>query len=295
MEFYYNTPRTATLTISPDADQILSVYQVFVTLTRMIDNVVVVNNQAATRVTSGNYSYNFTGNNLYNIGQYKLVWTYVQGGITSTKVEYFTVVVGYTTPEEVKADFPQLASISDADIYRKEKLARGIIDTFCGQEFNYELNATKKVMGNNSNNLYLPKRLFRLDNLAVSGTTDYLTSELELFDDFYIRPNWSTTGGFFVDVKRDITEPSRYFKSAFYYDVIGDWGWEIVPEDIQEATKLLILDYFDDDSLLRQHGVIRAQMGDREMWFAPDLFSTTGNYDVDLLLSNYTIMNMRLI
>jgi hypothetical protein len=58
---------------------------------------------------------------------------------------------------------------------------------------------------------------------------------------------------------------------------------------------ILVNDYFCDDTLLREHGVISSTMGDRSIDFKRDLWGTTGNYNVDMLLSDYTYFNMRLI
>ena len=302
MELYYQSSDGINLSISingvltdPDSSA------VNVTITRLLDNTVIVNNAAATRLSAGKYQYVLTTSDNSTLSQYKAVWSYTVNAVPNIKTTYYDVVVGYTSPQDVRDEYTELASYSNDEIYRKEKIARKIINSFCGQTFDFETGVTKTVVGKNSNSLQMPRRIWGLTQVnyddALTSSND-ITSSVEISSDFYIS---STVDTGFVDVKRDIQFARPFFIDGVRYFIQGDWGWQSVPDAIQTATRLLIRDYLDDDSLLRQHGVSIARMGDREFEFGgrtatqTQFWASTGNYDADILLQDYTLTSIVLI
>jgi hypothetical protein len=253
----------------------------------------VVTGGTASSVSTGKYKYTLTTAQLSTLGKFRAVWSYTIGGIANTKTDYYDVVVGYANAAQVKEMYPSLASKTNDEIYAKEKLARKIIDVFCNQNFGFEDNVAYTFRGGNDNNLYLGKRLYNLTSVKIGGTDD-ITSELEILDDYWLAPSWDARPGFFVqDTKRGLVDPSqRYFRGQLKYEVTGDWGWEYVPDSINLAACMLINDYFCDTTLLREHGVISYQLGEKSMTFQRDFWGTTGNFDVDQLLSEYTFVDV---
>jgi hypothetical protein len=298
MELHYQSSDTLSMSTYvngslTDVDQVLGVYKMFVTITRLSDSTVIVNNATATRISTGRYAYTLsTADNSY-LGKYKAVWTYTISSVVNTKTDYYEVVVPYTSAQELRDMYPDLATKSNAEIYRKEQIARRIINVYCNQSFDFENAVTKIIYGKDAPHLFLPRRLFTLTSVKIDNTDD-VTTDLEVYDDYWLKPTWVTNMKF-VDIKRGITEPSYYFWEQYKYYVKGNWGWEDVPENIHLAAMILVNDYFCDDTLLREHGVISSTMGDRSIDFKRDLWGTTGNYNVDMLLSDYTYFNMRLI
>jgi hypothetical protein len=299
MEFYLETSNSINLNIYingvlADADLDGGNYQVFVTITRLSDNVAITTNQLAIRSGVGKYYHTLTTANNSVVGKYKAVWSYEVGGIVNTKTDYYEVVVGYASAQEVKDYYiGELDAVSNDEIYRREKLARRIINQFCNQKFDFQLAATKVVQGNNSDSLALPERLWTLTSVKIGGTDD-ITSTIELADEYYIQPIINTMIGYY-EIKQDIIFESKYFKRGLKYHVKGDWGWQSVPENVRLAATMLIYDYFNDETLLRRHGVYQSAIGDTQYTFNNDLWFTTGNYDVDLLLGSYTKSGVRLI
>jgi hypothetical protein len=301
MELYAQTSDSVNLSIfingvltDPDGNV------VNLTIVRLADNVTIVTD-VATRVSAGKYQYVLTTVNTSILGKYQVNWTYDINALTNPKTTYYDVVVGYTSPQEVRDDFSELNSISNDEIYRKEKLARKIINTFCGQVFDYESGTTKTVVGKGSNHLYLPKRIYTLTQVNYDDaltTQNDITSAVEVESDYFLRPTASLG---FLDIKKDITFLRPFFIEDVKYFIVGDWGWQSVPDQVQTATRLLIRDYLDDDSLLHQHGVSIARMGDRDFTFGGrkdgqgQFWATTGNYDVDILLEDFTLTSITLI
>lgn len=294
MELYRETSDSLTLTIYVNGNLTNADSPPTLTVTKVDDDSVIVNAQTAVSVSTGKYQYTLSTAQNNAVGKYKAVWTYVISSVTSTRTEYYEVVVGYTTATEVRDYYPSLADKTNEEIYRFEKLARRIIDSFCNQRFDFEENTLKIVRGRNENVLYLPRRIYNIDTVEMDGLED-ITTEVEILDDFWLAPDVELAPGFFIDIKRGLLEPSKFFRRSVDYYITGDWGWEGVPEDIKLATILLINDYFCDSTMLRQHGIYQSSMGDRQMTFRDDLWGTTGNYDVDILLSGYTDVKLGLI
>lgn len=272
--------------IPRDADNADDVYEVSITITRYIDGVDIVTDAQTDRESIGVYRYILDPNDDLTLGKFKVTWNYTINGEEFVKTQYYDVVVPYTSAADFRSEFEELSTKTDAQIYQKEKLARHIINTFCKQNFSFETNKTRKIEGQDVHTLPLPFRLYNLTSVSLNNSDD-ITDIVELFTDYHLRRiniegEASTQGAF----------DNAIFKSNNYYWVTGDWGWEFVPEDIQRACNLLIKDYFLDDTMLRQHGIVQATMGDEQYYFNNDLWNTTGNYDVDILISNFANFNM---
>lgn len=293
MELYYQTSDSLTLSIYvngvlTDADATPTI-----TITRLSDSVVIVDNATVTAVSTGKYKYTLSTSNNSTIGQYKAEWNYTVSSVANIKTDYYDVIVGYTNATRVRELFPDLSTKTNDEIYAKEKLARRIIDAYTNQTFGFEENVTRIYNGDNSSKLYLDRRLYNLDEVLLEGTDD-ITAELEVLDDYWLRPIADIRPGFFIEVKKGLTEPSRYFRKQVKYHVKGDWGWESVPETISLAAAMLINDYFCDTSMLREHGILSYELGDKDITFRRDLWGTTGNYNVDMILSEFTFVGVEL-
>jgi len=292
MEVLYQSSAILRLAInvegsSRDADIVDGTHQVTITITRNSDNTVIVDASNVEHETTGLYKYVLDPNDNLTLGKFKVVWNYQIDGEVFPRTQYYDVVVPYTNAADLKAEYPELDSKQDSEIYRKEKLARRIINTFCKQSFDFETGVAKKIEGTDSQKLLLPKRIYNLTSVVDDEGTDF-TSEVEIYTDYHLRRK---------DIDTEYDERTNvlgipYFHERVYYYITGDWGWPYVPEEIQRATNLLIKDYFTDDSLLRQHGIFQATIGDEQYYFNNDLWNTTGNYDVDILISNYTNFNI---
>jgi hypothetical protein len=295
MELYYATADSLTISIYINGSLANADSPPTVTITRLSDGAAIVTGGVSSFVSTGKYQYPLTTANNSTISKFKAVWSYTIAAVVNTKIDFYETVVGYTTASEVRDYFTSLASKTNDEIYRYEKLARRIINAVTNQTFDFELATTKKVAGRKDNTLELPRRIFTLTQVTVDGDED-ISSEVEIKDDKWITPINSVAPGFWIqDVKRGVIDPGFYFRGGPKYWVKGDWGWQDVPEEIELATKLLINDYFCDDSLLRQHGIIQAQFGDRSTIYRSDLWATTGNYDVDILLSGFVDLQLRVI
>lgn len=268
-----------------DADVVDDVHQVFATVT-LLPSTVLIPTQAAAHDGTGLYSISLDPLKTNDIGKCKVEWTYRVNGITYTRTSFFDIVIPYVTAGTFKSQFPEFSSKTDDEIYRKEHLARKIIDTFCNQSFDYRLDKTYKIRGSDSDFLHLPDKIISVISVKVEGTD--ITSSVEVAGDYLLR-----------SISQD--DPDDIFAFSFFrkdsiYEVRGNWGWDYVPDEIEQACMLLIKDYFTDDYILRQHSIMRASFGDENYQFSEALMATgTGNIDVDNLLSNYVRHRMWMI
>lgn len=291
MEIYFENSDAIYLTIYVNGAPADADGDVNLTVTRLLDSIVVVDNVTASRESVGKYYYVLDSDVNTVLGKYKAKWSYTVASKDMVKTEFYDVVVAYANAAEVRDYFSERANDSNDEIYRKEKLARRIINIFCNQTFDFEIDITKKVEGSNSDVLRLPRTLWDLTSVKADNTED-VTSQVEQTTPVYIEriPVLPV-----VDVKRDILNPRPFFLKRVKYYVKGNWGFQDVPENVTLAAILLINDYFNDDTLLRRHGVYQSTMGDVQYTFNNDLWFTTGNYDADVLLSPFTDSGIRLI
>jgi hypothetical protein len=289
VQIYYQSTSFLRFTIivdsqPADADIIAGQYQVFATVKKIPDGTIIISDEATDRESLGVYLLTLPPSKTSTLGRYQVTWTYTVSGVTNTRTTFYEVVVAHVTASEIRSEVPELANKTDDEIYRKERLARQIIETYCNQRFTFELGKTYKVLGTGRNTLLLPNRIFTLTSVkAGADTVEDITAYVEIHDDYHLRWAQAPWG---VDLAREFFD-TYLFKKNEVYRVTGDWGWQYVPEEVKLATIYLIKDYFTDDYVLRQHGIISANIGDESYRFADELWPSTGNVDVDALLSNY--------
>lgn len=263
-----------------------------ITLTHELGTVLL--NQANTSGSGANWYYDLTADNTNVCGVIKVTWNYNIGATPKKQVEYFKVYQPYTSESDLVATFPELDGKTD-DFSRVEKTIRGIVDTYCGQSFDAMPGITVKVDGSGSNMLHVWYRIEELTNVYVDGDlTNDIAAYVEVTpdSDFYIRrKNSGGDGNKSEAFERMFTSTEyshRFFNKKRVYHIKGDFGWGYVPSNVEEATKLLMQDWYNQDSIHRRHGVIFSGVGPVQNNYQTDLVGTTGNIDADVLLMDYT-------
>jgi hypothetical protein len=93
----------------------------------------------------------------------------------------------------------------------------------------------------------------------------------------------------------------RVYESSFSEDddfrIEGDFGWQFVPNNIEQAADLLMVDAMNDDSEIRRRGIIKVEYDTVRYEMAPrnskaSFYESTGNIDADVLLMDYTLFVM---
>jgi hypothetical protein len=180
-----------------------------------------------------------------------------------------------------------------AQIKEMERIARYIVDseTFGGFKF---VKKQKEVVGMGSDYLVVDEKIYKLyklyENLELVYDVDAATNdqEFEISKDktSIVLTQTETNRVNYNRVWRD-----RYldvdFADGFEYLVDADFGWKVIPQDIQEATRLLVSDISSDNMRYVNKYIESFDNDDFKIKFAKNFNASTGNLVVDRILQKY--------
>jgi hypothetical protein len=251
---------------------------------------IVVNAAAPTLVSGNKYSVDISEDLLGAAGVYRMKWSCLIGGTAFYSYTEFKIEELYVTSDQFFIDFPEYDSPSYvARFVASEKMARRVIDTYCGQSFQFIKNKTFKYEGNGRNKIYLGYRLNNFYSVFIDESDFTDDVSIDFRSKYYLKLNDQYP---YADSRIDDLA-SVTFPYKTIVKVSGDWGWVTVPSDIQQAASLLIADMLDDTR--REHyryGITKLEQGNNRLEFDKGIFNSTGNIDVDTLLMDYVFWIM---
>lgn len=304
-----NNSKTVTLTLPGDPDS----NTVLVSLIHDLGEDVIVNEQAATRVSSGVYSYQFTSSNsgiyaLNSSGVHKVKFEYDISGTTYTQYQYLNVYAPYTDSDSFFDDYPENIDRFENSFDKYELRVRNIINTYCGQSFDFFPAKSIFVDGNNHKILHLPLPITTLTKVTqnfgeesqevLHDSTNSSLLKIEKvrqpgnFEASYYLRFKSTSTEFTSSFSETPAPNTSKFSSRSVYKVEGDFGWRYVPTNVQQAANLLIADLMNDDSEFRRHGLTSISMDTTSFNLKSNFYESTGNIDADVLLMDYMLFVM---
>lgn len=267
-----------------------------VTLTVYKDDVTLLSDVVATRDGEGKYSYilpvnQTVGSDVYAVtsteGKLKLEWNFTLNSNAMSVIDYYEVVTPYAPWSYFST------TMTYADYIECERIARFLINSYCGQEFG-SIYATYAVEGYSTDSLILPRRLYKyesinwLDNVwssnygVIIGTNGY--------------PQWYVAGEGWVlrcVPQNNYIDPLKTEKDKFKrnttHNVTGWWGYEFVPSRVVEAAKILIADLLCSDRKYRDKYLESIKISDWRLQYKDEAFDGTGNATADELLAEYVI------
>lgn len=262
----------------------------------------------ATRSSAGVYTitYGQAASGIYILnaaGRYRADFTYTVSGTSYTQSQYFNVYTPYINIDTFFEDHPDLEEDNYEKFEKMEKKVRNIINTFCGQSFEYYPNKYLEVMGTGKNSLHLPNPITTLRKVTADpGTND--ETVLHDYEDATmnhiekIKEPHSFGSSYYLQFRKSVLDSvnvlllvNRFDKQSVYR-VEGDFGWRFVPNNIEQAADLLLEDMMNDDSIYRRHGVHTADMDVLRIQTGQNFYESTGNIDADILLMDYTLFIM---
>lgn len=303
-EVKINTSKTLTLTLPSDpASNTVSVslYHEFGDL--------VSGPTTATRTGTGVYtiSYGQQASGIYilnSAGRYRADFVYTISGTSYTQSKFFNVYTPYVEYEEFFEEYPELEEGFGSKFDKMERQVRNIINTFVGQTFDVYYNKTITMNGNNGYNLHLPLPIFNLKTVtADKGTTeeilihDYSDVSIDNIEKVRHQP-FNFNSSYFIRWKQQLLDSvnmllfTNKFKHNVTFTIVGDYGWEYVPENIKQAAILLIADAMNDDSTYRRHGFYGVDLDIVKLQGKDKFYESTGNIDADILLMDFTLFVM---
>ena len=305
-----NTSQTFSLALGADPDSNVvnaTLYHEFAASS------VVQASTACTRTSAGNYSITYgestaNSNNfvLAQGGAHKIVFSYNISSTTYTSETYFNVYTPYIASSTFFSNHADMQSGYGSKFDDYEKKTRRVINTYCGQDFDYYGSKSFVIDGYNTRFLRLP---FVIDTLSTV-IADYGDSDVETIHDSTDSTldnieKYNPVGNFgsshAIRFKNKVSDTRKDYVARTYrnkfneksdYKITGNFGWRFVPNNIRDAAELLIMDLMTDDSEYRRHRIHSVDMDTTRYRFDGDFHGSTGNVDADVLLMDYTLYVM---
>lgn len=297
-EVKINTSKTVTLTLPSDPDS----NTVTATLYHEFGDTV-SGPTTASRTSAGVYSITYGQQNsgiyiLNSGGRYRVDFTYNISGTSYTQSKYLNVFTPYITSLEFFINHPELETQFSQNFESFAKRAKNIIDTFCGQTFEYYPSKSMYMTGSGYSNMRLPLAISVLTEVIQEPATE---DEFILFNSSVdrvekVRSPFNFDTSWNIRFRKSSTSEGSltlgFFNDDLTYKVKGDFGWRFVPENIKQAADILISDMMNNDSEYRNHGFRRVDMDSISFEMRDSFFDSTGNIEADVLLMDYTLFVM---
>lgn len=221
-------------------------------------------------------------------GQVRIEWSFALQSNPIVLSEEYVVV----TPYAPWSYFQGKAAYTD--YLECERVARKIIDWYCGQTFG-KIQAIYSVEGSDTNGLRMPRRLLSLTEVRwqdVYTNPNVITAPSPY--DGWVEYTWElVANGWVLRTPRsrnrlDAAYPSKFsFKRNTSYNVEGIWGYSSVPTNVEEAAKIIIANLLCKDQKYRDKYLESIETGDWTIKFMEEAFDGTGSVTADQLLKDY--------
>lgn len=266
------------------------------------EDVRVVDNQIATTASGVDGTYRYLLPTVVEVddeevsvttteGILKVTWTFTVASTTLTVTEYYDVVTPYCQWDYFAPVSPNTTPTYQ-DYLECERVARFIINSTCGQEFGQEY-TMYAVEGHGTNSLALPRHLQVLDAVTWANNPVPRSGEVIGWNYPY---SWELIAGGWTLRQQPYANDmivTNYHRPRFIrnrtYNVSGLWGYQSVPTEIVEASKILTADFMCKEAKYRDKYLDNIKMGDWRLQFVSGAWTGTGNAKVDQLLTDYKL------
>lgn len=214
------------------------------------------------------------------------VYDYLDEVVITTNID---VIRPYTNISNLATDLNKTISA----VTEMERIARYIIDSEVSQGFAY-VRKEKEIVGNGSDYLVVNEKINKLYKVYENGTLLYdSTSDTNETTFAISKDKTSIVPVYEQDNKTEYPQVwrdrylSRAFADGYDYVIDADFGYKVVPQDIQEATKLLCVDISSDNMKYLNKYIESFDNDDFKIKFAKNFNASTGNLVVDRILTKY--------
>lgn len=198
----------------------------------------------------------------------------------------------------------------DSELMELEQTVRVFIQAYTGQSYGL-FRGSKTFAGTGSQRILLDQRVNSISGFAGAfGSSPDPTQNLNLVtigaDGWSLLINhktWLTVKDappeeLWVGQGGVIRVPPSYLKEfdeGAFYTVTGVWGYEFVPDEVQEAAMLLANDFSCTESIYRDRYLESIKIQQDTIIYHPGAFRGTGNARADLLLGKFRRSGMVII
>lgn len=235
----------------------------------------------------------------------KIEWISSTASAASSTILYYSIKRPYATVSRIKelVDI-DTTSVTDETLKKYEKKARLYIEAYTGIRFTKEYDQIVRY-GDGSDTLLMPTQVLRVDQIYEDDILVYdpnnATGPINKFDYLIevapsktilkiINDNSLNAGGINEFPDTSLARVQATFVKDRAYRVVGVFGYEYVPNEIELATALLVDDYICNDWNIRNKGIESLRTDSYTIQYAKDFAGGTGNLLVDNLLATYTFM-----
>lgn len=226
----------------------------------------------------------------------QLQWSYAVNSVNIVRNEFINVITPYLSIE-------YLRSITDGsldDLKQLEQTVRNIVNNYCAQSFGNK-NKSIGVLAQSEYQVRLPERCWSVNSIysQFDSTNDLFSSGSWILTDPYTLTTRSRyqLGEIYIGdgVVLGSSQPYPYGDSQYFIprsyilNVTGNFGWETIPDDIIWSAKRLANNYLCNDDRYRVKQVQSVGSNTWTLQFNAGVYQSTGDIDVDHILSNYYI------
>ena len=235
-------------------------------------------------------SVSFTLNNKYLTYTGNLVASVKNDSGDTVVLTNIDVVRPYCNTDNVAAAL----DITDGSELDYERIARYIIDSQT-QGFPF-VRKEKEVVGNGSDYLPVDEKIYKIYKVYQNGYLLFDSTSQTNEVNFLI----SKDGTSIISIDPEVPENKinykqvwreRYLDADFNegseYIIDGDFGWKVIPQDVQEASELLIQDMKNNTLQYVNRYIESFDNDDYKIKFAKGALTNTGNVIVDKILEKY--------
>ena len=186
--------------------------------------------------------------------------------------------------------------ITDGSETELERLARYIIDSQT-QGFPFA-RKEKDIVGNGSDFLPIDEKIYKIYKVYKNQELQYDSSLSASVNEVVYEITKDKTSITNIDdstpedkVNNKVVWRERYLDEAFTegseYRIDADFGWKVIPQDIQEACEMLVQDIKSDNLKYINRYIESFDNQDFKIKFAKNTSTNTGNMYVDKILEKY--------
>jgi len=240
--------------------------------------------------TSSYGSVSFTLDDRYLTYTGNLVATVKNSSGDTVVLTNIDVVRPYCNTDNVAAAL----SITDGSEIDYERIARYIIDSQT-QGFIF-VRKEKEIIGNGSDYLPVDEKIYKIYKVYENGQLRYDSTSNNNEIEYQI----SKDGTSIISIDPEVPENKinykqvwreRYLDADFNegseYIIDADFGYKVIPQDIQEASELLIQDMKNETLQYVNRYIESFDNDDYKIKFAKGALTNTGNVIVDKILEKY--------
>jgi hypothetical protein len=174
-----------------------------------------------------------------------------------------------------------------------ERTARFIIDSESAKTFGF-IRKEKEFIGNGSDYLVIDEKIHKLYKVYENGNLLYDSTQENNLVTYTISKDRTSIIPVYIEANKTEYPQvwrdrylSRAFADGYDYVVEADFGYKVIPQDIQEATKLLCSDISSGNMQYINNYIESFDNADFKIKFAKNFVNGTGNLIVDKILSKY--------